>query len=149
MIIVIAGDREINSVDEIDKAVEKSGWRSQITEVVQGGARGVDKSAKEWARLKGIPCKEFAADWKNVTRQGARVKERENQWTKKMEKYDADAGHFRNEQMAMYGEALIAIQSNGKTPGTSSMIKLAEQYNLKVFIYGREEKDDNDYKYQF
>ena len=49
----------------------------------------------------------------------------------------------------MNADALIAIQSNGKTPGTSSMIKLAEQYGLKVFVYGREEKDDQDYKYQF
>jgi hypothetical protein len=147
MRVIISGDREVVSTDLVEEAVKKSGFN--ITVVIQGGARGVDKSAKDWARIKGITCEEFPADWKNITRTGARVLTRKNQWTGKDEKYDADAGHFRNEQMAMCADPLIALQPNGKTPGTQSMIKLGQQYNLKVYVYGKDDRPEESFKYKF
>ena len=144
MKVIIAGDREITDSSIINRAVEASSFT--ITEVVEGGARGVDRLAKEWAKSNGISVTTFPANWKDISRQGANVKKRKNEWTGKMEEYDAAAGVFRNEQMASYADALIAIQTNGQTPGTQNMISLAKKYNLKVFIY---EGEDSDYEYVF
>lgn len=63
-----------------------------------------------------------------------------------MEKYNANAGFQRNEKMAAYAEALIALQPDGPTHGTQDMIKRSLAHKLQVFIY---EKADEDYEYQF
>jgi hypothetical protein len=52
----------------------------------------------------------------------------------KFGKYNAMAGFQRNEEMALYADALIAI-TNG-SPGTANMIELARQYKLQIFIKG-------------
>lgn len=142
MKVCISGDREITDPNIVKRAIEASSFN--ITELVEGGARGADKLGKEWALKNGVPVTTFPANWKDITREGAVVKSRKNEWSGKMEKYDAAAGTFRNEQMASYADALIAIQTNGKTPGTQNMISLAKKYNLQIFIY---EGEDSDYEY--
>jgi predicted Rossmann-fold nucleotide-binding protein len=144
MKVIIAGDRKFTDRKVVEKAIKAS--KFEITEVVSGCAPGVDTVGKEWAKDNKIPVKKFPADWDNIDREGAFVKERVNPWTKKKEKYDAHAGFFRNEQMAMYADALIAVQYNGATSGTQNMIKLAENNNLKVYVY---EKPEEEYKYHF
>lgn len=141
---IVAGDREVDSYDTIERAIKASGF--EITELVEGGARGADAKAREWAQKNKVPYTTFKADWKNVTREGAVVKSRKNEWNGKVEKYDAAAGTFRNEMMASYAEALVAVQTRGKTPGTQNMISLAKKYNLKIFIY---EGEDADYEHIF
>lgn len=136
---IIAGSREITDPSIVERAVAASSFK--ITEVVEGGARGVDKLGKEWAKKNGIQVTTFPANWKDTKRAGAVVKKRKNEWTGKMEEYDAAAGSFRNEQMASYADALIAIQTGGDTPGTQNMISLAKKYQLKVFVYGGEDSD--------
>ena len=144
MKVIIAGDRTCIDYSLLEKAIQKSNF--DITEVVSGGARGVDALGESFAKVKQLPCKIFKADWKNIKQTGATVKSRVNPWTKKSEKYNANAGFFRNEEMAKYAEALIALQPNGPSNGTQNMIKLAKKYNLEIYIY---EKDDSDYEYKF
>ena len=136
---IIAGDREIKDLKLIEKAVKKSGF--EITEVVSGAARGVDTLGEEWAKKHKIAIKQFPADWSNLTAEGAVVKV--NSYGRK---YNVNAGFIRNEEMAKYADALIAIQTNGPTSGTQSMIKLAKKYKLKIYIY---EKDNSEYEYIF
>jgi len=136
---IIAGDRNIVNKAILEKAIKKSGFT--ITEVVSGGARGADTLGEEWAKENGIPVKEFPADWNNLAVKGAVIKT--NAWGKQ---YNAAAGTFRNKQMADYADALIAIQTNGKTPGTQNMIKLAKENELEVFVY---ERETSDYTYLF
>jgi glycerophosphoryl diester phosphodiesterase len=142
MKVIVAGDRNITDgkvvIDAIDQALEL-GW--EITEVVSGAARGVDSLGETWAKLNDIPVKLFKADWNNLKQPGAVIKV--NQWGKK---YNANAGLQRNEQMAQYADALIAVQPNGPTPGTQNMIRMARKYKLKVHLY---EKRDEDYEYIF
>lgn len=144
MKVIIAGDRTCIDYSLLEKAVQKSNF--DITEVVSGGARGVDSLGESFAKVKQLPCKIFKADWKNIKQPGAVVKSRQNPWNKKQEKYNANAGFFRNEEMAQYADALIALQPNGPSNGTQNMIKLAKKYNLEIYIY---EKDDSDYDYAF
>ncbi len=83
-----------------------------ITEVVEGGAFGVDRCANYWATQMGIPVKTFLADWKYHGRA---------------------AGPIRNEQMAMYAaeEKGQCILFPGGT-GTQSMYNMALKYKLTI-----------------
>jgi hypothetical protein len=110
---IIAGSRGIEDIAVVAAAVEASGFRDRITEVVSGAARGVDRLGEQWAASVGIPVKSCPADWK---RQGR------------------GAGLVRNREMADYADALIAIW-DGKSRGTRNMIELAEARGLKVFVH--------------
>jgi hypothetical protein len=126
MRVIIAGSRDITDYETIKRAVSESGFK--ITEVVSGRARGVDRLGERWARANDIPIAYFSADWDNVDTPGAVIKT--NKYGKK---YNAVAGHWRNEKMAKYAEALIAIW-DGKSSGTKNMIDLARERGLKIFI---------------
>lgn len=108
---IIAGSRGINDINEVRTAVNASGFK--IKEVVSGRARGVDRLGERWADEHGIPKKYFPADW---------------------EQYGLRAGHFRNEEMAEYAEALIAIW-DGLSSGSRDMIELGHKYNLELFVH--------------
>lgn len=85
-----------------------------ITEVVSGGASGVDFDGERWGHLNKIPVKVFAADWKNQGRA---------------------AGPKRNVLMGRYADpGGIAIVFPGGR-GTASMCGIAEDLGLRIFIY--------------
>jgi hypothetical protein len=144
MRVVIAGDRNVTDYELVKKAIEESGF--EITEVVSGMAKGVDSLAVQWAKEKGIPWKEFPAEWDNMELPGAVVKTRWDKWKKRNVKYNATAGHYRNGQMADYGEAAIVIQPNGPTDGSQDMLKRMKEKKKPYFEYKRQE---SDYEYLF
>ena len=78
---IIAGSRSIGVPAVVHAAIDASGF--EITEVVSGTARGVDRLGEVWARLKGIPIKQFPANWTV---------------------YGKRAGYLRNVQMAEYSD---------------------------------------------
>ena len=139
---IIAGDRECDNIDLIELATKESGF--EITEIVSGGARGADKCGEIWAKIHDIPVKVFCAEWNNLKQSNANIKTRTNPWNKKKEKYNSNAGFYRNEEMAKYADALIALQPQGPTPGTTHMIKMAKKYGLKIYIY-----ENREYDYDF
>lgn len=110
MRVIIAGGREVTDPKVLLDAIKASGFL--ITEVVSGGARGVDTMGEFWASSFGVPVKRFPADWKT---------------------YGPSAGPIRNQQMAEYAEALIAIPTGG--PGTASMIRIAKKQGLRVYVH--------------
>src|SRR5271154_6817028 len=71
----------------------------EITEVVSGGATGIDSDGEEFARTHNISLKRFPADWN---------------------KYGNSAGPRRNKQMADYADALLLIW-DGKSRGSANM----------------------------
>jgi hypothetical protein len=144
MKVIIAGDRYCTNYKILERAIKESNF--SISEVISGGARGSDTLGECFARNNNIPYKVFHADWDNIQQKQAVVKTRINPWNKKEEQYNANAGFVRNEQMAKYADALIALQPNGNTNGTQHMIKMAKKYNLSIYIY---EKSKEDYEYQF
>jgi hypothetical protein len=108
---IIAGSREIKNFEIISKAIEESGF--EITEVVSGTARGVDTQGEAWASYHGVPIRRFRPEW---------------------DKYGQRAGFVRNEEMAKYADALVAVWDT-KSRGTLHMINTAIKHGLKVFIY--------------
>jgi len=110
MKIIIAGSRNINNYNIIVNTIKKSNF--DISEIVSGNARGVDKLGERFAKENNIKLKLFPANW---------------------DKYGKGAGYIRNIQMAEYADALIAIW-DGISKGTKMMIELAKKKELKIFV---------------
>jgi len=107
---IIAGSRYITNYTLVADAVR--GSRIPITEVVSGCAKGVDTLGEQWASWNKIPLKKFPADWS---------------------KHGRAAGPIRNQEMADYADALIAIPSESSV-GTKDMIHKARKAGLSVFV---------------
>lgn len=58
---IIAGSRTINDPSLVEQAVRKSGFK--ITEVLSGGARGIDQLGEAWARQNNLKVRRFPAEW--------------------------------------------------------------------------------------
>jgi predicted Rossmann fold nucleotide-binding protein DprA/Smf involved in DNA uptake len=109
--VIIAGSRSLVEAGVVARAAEASGFH--ITQVISGGARGIDRLGEDWAASQGIPFRRFDPDWKMFKR---------------------GAGPQRNRKMAQAADALIAIW-DGRSRGTSDMIQTAKKFNLQVFVY--------------
>lgn len=110
MKVIIAGTRTITNANLIEKAISESGF--VITEIVSGGAAGVDRLGEMYADYHNIPIKAFRADWK---------------------KFGRTAEPRRNKQMAEYADALIAIW-DGESRGTRNMIGEATFLGIKIYV---------------
>ncbi len=112
MITIIAGSRTITNYAELLLTIKCSGFK--ITQVVSGGARGVDKLGERYAHEHKLTLNTFLANW---------------------DKYGKSAGYIRNKQMAEFAEAAIILW-DGKSKGTTHMYNLAKQYDLKIYFIG-------------
>jgi hypothetical protein len=89
-----------------------------ITEVVSGGARGIDTMGERWADANTIPIKRFNSHWYPDGPKGG---------------LDLGAGFKRNEEMALYADALLAIW-DGNSKGTKNMIDTAKLHGLQIAV---------------
>lgn len=100
--------------DLLEHAIRLSGFT--ITEVVCGEATGIDALGSMWAVVRGIKKVSFTPDWR----------------------YEGPiAGYLRNNAMAVYADALIAVW-DGVSKGTSNMISVSKQKQLKVYVHRTE-----------
>ena len=112
---IIAGSRDFNDYETLLAVLLKVGWH--ISEVVSGGAHGVDQLGERFAKANGITYTVFKADWDQFGRR---------------------AGMLRNKEMANYADACVVIW-NGHSSGSADMIETAMNecrltmvYNLSV-----------------
>ena len=110
MKLIIAGSRSILDTQLIE-AMYKA-WELSATEIVSGGARGVDRLGERFAREQGIPVKQFLPLW---------------------EINGKKAGIFRNIDMGNYADALLAIW-DGKSTGTKHMIDYMQSLKKPTFV---------------
>ena len=106
---IIAGGRDYLDYPALCAACHSCGWT--VTEVVSGGATGVDALGERWGRENGIPVTVMKAEW--------------SRWGKM-------AGPLRNRKMAMESQALIAMPGGH---GTANMIKQAEEFGLRIYRF--------------
>lgn len=84
--------------------------------IMQGGARGADRVASDWAAVNYCECLEYKADWN---------------------KHGKSAGYIRNKQMLDEGKPdLVVAFPGGK--GTRNMVELAAKAGIKVVEYAHE-----------
>ncbi len=85
------------------------------SEIISGGARGVDTCAKEYALANNIPLREFLPDY---------------------EKYGRCAPLKRNLQIIDYADEIIAFWDR-KSRGTKFVIDNCKKQNKKVTVYAK------------
>jgi hypothetical protein len=54
MKLVIFGSRGIEDMGAVENAMESCGTAAKVTEIVSGGARGVDRLGERYARQRGL-----------------------------------------------------------------------------------------------
>lgn len=115
MKVIIAGGRDIKGERArrvVAEAIEASGF--EITEVVSGGAAGIDIAGEEWADANGIPKTRFAPKYAL--------------YPPKL------APKYRNWEMARYADALIYVW-DGLSGGTGNMVAAAATEGIKYHPY--------------
>lgn len=84
-----------------------------VTEIVSGGAKGVDTSARLYAREHGIPLTEFFPDY---------------------DRYGRCAPLKRNLQIIDYADAVLAFW-DGQSRGTRFVIQACREKNVSIRIF--------------
>jgi len=98
----------------------------QITTLIEGGAAGADRLARQWALSRGIPVATYEADWDNTGRVGAVIR-----FTRHGKPYNAAAGGIRNQRMIDEGRPDLAIAFPGGV-GTQDMLR--RLYNTQIEV---------------
>jgi Protein of unknown function (DUF2493). len=100
-------------VERVGAILEAVPW--PVDEVVSGTARGADTAGEAWAEHHGVPVERFPADW---------------------DEHGKSAGPIRNQEMADYADAVVAIW-DGKSSGTHNMIRTGREDlgDDRVFVY--------------
>lgn len=116
MKVIIAGSRNITEQKHVVSAMVafcKANAVEKLSEIVSGGARGVDRLAEVFAASIDRPVKIFPAKW---------------------DLYGKKAGYLRNKEMGEYADALVAVW-DGKSSGTKMMINIMNELKKPVYIY--------------
>ena len=110
MKVLACGGRDFEDRKTVYDYLDALHSKQSISELIEGGARGADTLAGEWADERGIQRRTFEANWK---------------------KYRAAAGPIRNKQMLDEGKPdLVVAFPGGK--GTANMIGQAREAGVEV-----------------
>lgn len=108
MKLIIAGGREYYLSPMEYRKLDSLIKDKCVTEIVSGGATGVDSCGEFWAEVRGLKCTVFKADWT---------------------KHGRKAGPIRNAEMAAY--ANVAVLFHGGI-GTRSMYDEAAKTGMHI-----------------
>lgn len=117
MKVLVCGGRDGNDRRLVDFVLNHLNKDGDIKLVVQGGATGYDRLARDWAFRNGVPQKEYKADWANLNQPDAMIRTR-----KDGVKYDARAGSRRNQKMLDEEKPDLVVAFPGGF-GTGDMVR--------------------------
>lgn len=118
---IIAGGRDFDHYDYLVEVltflnlpISQVVSGKQVSEDRETGRKwGADYFGELWAKSKGIPVKDFPANWK---------------------KYGKPAGPIRNGEMADYADFLVAFW-DGTSTGTGGMIKEMQKRKKPYLVF--------------
>lgn len=113
MKIAVVGSRSITDKDKIYKHLDFIMENEEVTEIISGGAKGVDSIAKQYALEHKLNYSEFLPDWNT---------------------YGKSAGYRRNKLIVEASDMVIAIW-DGQSKGTLHSINLAKELNKDYVIF--------------
>jgi hypothetical protein len=114
--VIVAGSRSIDDAELVSNAMfDFEYYVGTIDEVVCGMAAGADMHGRNRAMARGIPVKEFPANW---------------------DSFGKSAGPRRNREMAEYADGLVAVW-DGKSSGTIDMVTYMMKARKPVILITR------------
>lgn len=108
--VLVCGGRNFNDPLTLGSWLGGIQKNQGISLLIEGGAPGVDRMAREFAKWKGIPFKTFEADWR---------------------KHGPAAGPIRNGLMLADGQPDLVVAFPGGR-GTANMVDLARRAGVRV-----------------
>ena len=113
--VIVAGCRDYNNYEEAEKFIDLC--ISDLKEehfliFVSGGCTGADRLGERYAIRHGYRLECYPAEWN---------------------RFGKSAGPIRNHQMADISDYVICFW-DGKSPGTKSMIEIAEKFGKTIKI---------------
>lgn len=119
--LIVCGSRDFSDKDHLFASLDRILERHHDLVIVEGGARGADSLAREWARATVIPVETFPANWEQLGKR---------------------AGWVRNVQMAdsMAHDTpiggVVAFYRDPSEPsrGTEMMVKIASERGIPVWV---------------
>ena len=138
---IIYGSKNKKTYSLIKKAIAASGF--EVSSVINGGTKNdIDLFSASYAKENNLGIVSFPIKWNEIHTQGAKIKEGT------FGKYNAAAPFWRDEEMVKFSEAIIII--NDDDLNCKNILKLASEFNLKVFVYPeRSEKSEKSEKIMF
>jgi hypothetical protein len=110
MKVLACGGRDFDDREAVYAYLDALNSEQAISELIEGGARGADTLAGDWADERGISHRIFEANW---------------------DKYRAAAGPIRNKQMLDEGKPdLVVAFPGGK--GTANMMMQSRDAGVEV-----------------
>ena len=111
MKVLVTGGRNYFDRHSLFCALDATHQAYGITKVIEGGAFGADRIAREWAQKRGVSYIEYRADWK---------------------KHGKNAGPIRNREMAEKENPDVVIACPGGR-GTKNMKSIARELGIVVW----------------
>jgi hypothetical protein len=110
--VAVLGSRSVRSLAVVASAIQQSGF--PVSQVLSGGARGVDSMAVAWAQQRGIPFRVFPAQWQFFGR---------------------SAGVIRSRELLRHSQAVVLVWSGCRrcSPGSWHELSEAQRIGLPVF----------------
>ena len=110
MKLLVCGGRDLSDRTGVFAALDALHAYEPVTLLIEGGARGADSLAGDWAISRGIPRRTFMAEW---------------------ERHGPAAGPIRNRRMLEEGDPdRVAAFPGGR--GTAHMVRIAEEAAVPV-----------------
>lgn len=121
MKVLVCGGRDYTNKVQFNRIMKLVEDKIVVDMIIQGGAKGADLLALEWAGKKMISCLNVPADWK---------------------KFGKSAGYKRNAKMLTYEPDMIIAFPGGV--GTAMMMKIGINANVKVVDVAKFLKDESN-----
>ena len=113
MKVLVCGGRDFNNPDWLSCTLGELSRGAGWTTIIEGGARGADRQAREWALANNLDVQTFDAEWH---RHGKR------------------AGPIRNQRMLEEGQPDLIVAFPGGH-GTADMVRRARQAGIEVHVF--------------
>ena len=113
--LLVSGSRTITDKHKVFQALDEMMsvmLKGEDVTIIEGGAKGVDTLARQYAIERKIPYEEHPADW---------------------DKNGRAAGYIRNVEMVKEADVALIIW-DGKSKGTAHAMKICEKKGVKYLL---------------
>lgn len=124
--LVVFGGRKYNDRTTLFRHLDVVHERRRIALIIEGGATGADRGAREWAQSRGVAFVTEEAAWKDLDVPGAVIRQGPHG------PYNVMAGHQRNQRMIDKWQPTGGVGFPGGT-GTADMAARLRAAQLPVW----------------